>query len=159
MARLWPPGVKPPECAGCDREYTGLGFVPGDGPADARLLLIGEQPGPVERDKGSPFRGPSGDIVNRALGDRDAVFVTNVRKCEGIGDYEPSDVRRRSIAHCVAAYLEKEIAALTQVRSVLAIGADAALVVAGVDGIGSAHGAVFTREEAEACSTASQETP
>ena len=56
----------------------------GKGPADARVLFIGEQPGDVEDRKGEPFVGPAGKLLDRALAeagiDRDQTYVTNAVK-------------------------------------------------------------------------------
>ena len=39
----------------------------GSGPADARILFVGEQPGDAEDREGAPFVGPAGKLLNRAL--------------------------------------------------------------------------------------------
>jgi DNA polymerase len=56
----------------------------GEGPADARLMLVGEQPGDQEDLAGRPFVGPAGQVLDRALADagidRAAVYVTNAVK-------------------------------------------------------------------------------
>lgn len=59
-------------------------IVLGEGPADAPLMVVGEQPGDVEDREGRPFVGPSGrlfDEVAREAGlDRGAAYVTNAVK-------------------------------------------------------------------------------
>ena len=73
-----------PSCRGCDlwREATQAVF--GDGPASARLVLVGEQPGDVEDRAGEPFGGPAGRLLDRALADaglaREEVYLTNAVK-------------------------------------------------------------------------------
>ena len=56
----------------------------GEGPADAHLMLVGEQPGDQEDLAGRPFVGPAGKMLDRALAtagiERDAVYVTNAVK-------------------------------------------------------------------------------
>ena len=58
--------------------------VAGEGPARARLMLVGEQPGDQEDLAGAPFVGPSGQVLDRALeaagAPRDKLFVTNAVK-------------------------------------------------------------------------------
>ena len=53
----------------------------GEGPSDARMVLIGEQPGDEEDLRGHPFVGPAGRMLDRALEeagiDRDKVYITN----------------------------------------------------------------------------------
>jgi uracil-DNA glycosylase family protein len=58
--------------------------VLGEGPAQARLMLVGEQPGDREDIEGHPFVGPAGGVLDRGLEragiDRSAVYLTNVVK-------------------------------------------------------------------------------
>jgi uracil-DNA glycosylase family 4 len=59
-------------------------YVGGEGPANARLVVVGEAPGGEEERLGHPFVGPSGKLVDFCLkdggSDRRAVYVTNVVK-------------------------------------------------------------------------------
>ena len=56
----------------------------GEGPADAALMLVGEQPGDQEDIAGRPFVGPAGKVLDRALEragiEREAVYITNAVK-------------------------------------------------------------------------------
>ena len=56
----------------------------GDGPTDARLLIVGEQPGNTEDLDGAPFVGSAGRLLDRAMVDagidRATAYVTNVVK-------------------------------------------------------------------------------
>src|SRR4051794_4986377 len=56
----------------------------GDGPGDARLMLVGEQPGDQEDRAGEPFVGPAGQLLDKALAaaeiDPASVFRTNAVK-------------------------------------------------------------------------------
>lgn len=54
-------------CTACDLHRTGTQTVFGSGSADARLLLVGEQPGDQEDREGQPFVGPAGRELDRAL--------------------------------------------------------------------------------------------
>ena len=71
-------------CRACDLWRNATQTVFGDGPARARLLVVGEQPGNSEDLEGAPFVGPAGRMLDRALVDagidRDGVYVTNVVK-------------------------------------------------------------------------------
>ena len=53
----------------------------GEGPADARVMFVGEQPGDQEDLAGRPFVGPAGQLFDRAMQeagfDRRGVYVTN----------------------------------------------------------------------------------
>lgn len=59
-------------------------MVFGEGPADAALILVGEQPGDQEDIVGRPFVGPAGKVLDRALEHagirREAVYITNAVK-------------------------------------------------------------------------------
>jgi DNA polymerase len=56
----------------------------GEGPADARIMMIGEQPGDQEDLAGRPFVGPAGQVLDRAMQeaglDRRLVYMTNAVK-------------------------------------------------------------------------------
>ncbi len=71
-------------CRGCDLFKAAEQTVFGAGPADAGLMLVGEQPGNEEDLEGEPFVGPAGRLLDKALAaagvERDAVYVTNAVK-------------------------------------------------------------------------------
>ncbi|MCT4369376.1 UdgX family uracil-DNA binding protein [Yangia mangrovi] len=71
-------------CRRCPLWQDATQPVPGEGPLDARLMIVGEQPGDREDLEGRPFVGPAGqlfDSVAQRVGlDRDATYVTNAVK-------------------------------------------------------------------------------
>lgn len=71
-------------CTACDLHETGTQTVFGDGPDDAWLVVVGEQPGDQEDLAGEPFVGPAGGELDRGLEatgiDRSLVYVTNTVK-------------------------------------------------------------------------------
>jgi len=71
-------------CQGCPLFRHATQTVFGQGKRDARIMLVGEQPGDAEDRQGAPFVGPAGRILNEALEaagiDRDDAYVTNVVK-------------------------------------------------------------------------------
>lgn len=71
-------------CRGCHLYRDATQTVFGAGPAQARVMLIGEQPGDVEDRRGAPFVGPAGKMLDRAIEqaglDRSDAYVTNVVK-------------------------------------------------------------------------------
>ena len=71
-------------CARCPLYRDATQVVPGEGPARARLMMVGEQPGDQEDLQGRPFVGPAGRVLDRAIAeagiDRREVFVTNAVK-------------------------------------------------------------------------------
>jgi uracil-DNA glycosylase len=72
------------DCKACDLWKTGTKVVFGEGPADAKAMFVGEQPGDQEDKAGRPFVGPAGKLFDKALADagidREQVYVTNVVK-------------------------------------------------------------------------------
>jgi DNA polymerase len=72
------------KCTRCPLYRNATQVVPGEGPARARIMLVGEQPGDQEDKQGRPFVGPAGSVLEKALEDaeidRKLVFVTNAVK-------------------------------------------------------------------------------
>jgi uracil-DNA glycosylase family protein len=72
------------ECRACPLWEPATQTVFGIGPADARVLMVGEQPGDVEDRRGEPFVGPAGRLLDKALEeagiDRGQTYVTNAVK-------------------------------------------------------------------------------
>jgi probable DNA metabolism protein len=71
-------------CRACPLWADATCTVFGNGPADARLMIVGEQPGDKEDIAGLAFVGPAGKVLDRALAeagiDRQAAYVTNAVK-------------------------------------------------------------------------------
>jgi DNA polymerase len=71
-------------CTGCDLYRHASRTVFGKGPPNARVVLVGEQPGDQEDRQGAPFVGPAGEVFDRALVEvglaRDRLYVTNAVK-------------------------------------------------------------------------------
>ena len=121
--------------AGCRACPIGAGatqMVWGEGAANARLMLVGEQPGDREDLAGRPFVGPAGTLLKRALADlswpTERLYMTNAVKHF---KYELRGKRRihktasqREAAVC-AGWLEAEIAAVRP-EALIALGATAA---------------------------------
>ena len=99
-------------CTRCELCRTRSHAVPGAGPSNARVMLIGEAPGWHEDQQGKPFVGNSGSFLNELLAlaglGRDDVFITNVVKCRPPGNRDPMP---DEIAAC-ASYLDRQIAAI-----------------------------------------------
>jgi uracil-DNA glycosylase len=72
------------ECTRCPLYKNATQAVPGEGRRNARLMLVGEQPGDKEDLAGKPFVGPAGRVLDQALVEagiaRAEVFVTNAVK-------------------------------------------------------------------------------
>lgn len=119
-------------CRSCRLWADATQTVFGEGPADARILFVGEQPGDQEDRRGRPFVGPAGQLFDRALTeagiDRGSVYVTNAVKHF---KFEPRGKRRihqkpdyQEILAC-RPWLEGELAAV-HAATVVALGATAA---------------------------------
>jgi len=71
-------------CTRCDLFRCATQTVFGEGPLDARIIFVGEQPGDQEDLAGRPFVGPAGQLFNSALEqagiDRSTTYVTNAVK-------------------------------------------------------------------------------
>ncbi len=71
-------------CRACHLWKNATQTVFGEGPPNASLMLVGEQPGDKEDRAGKPFVGPAGQMLDRAMKDagidRDKVYVTNAVK-------------------------------------------------------------------------------
>jgi len=124
-------------CTDCPLFAHATQTVFGEGPARARLMLVGEQPGDAEDLAGHPFVGPAGRILDQALEDagieRSRVYLTNAVKHF---KWEPRGKRRmhktpaqREIEACLQ-WLEGEIAAV-QPAFIVCLGATAAKALMG----------------------------
>jgi DNA polymerase-1 len=83
--------------------------VAGDGPRDAKIVVIGEAPGAAEERTGKPFQGKSGKVLRDELarhGILDECYITNVVKCRPPGNRTPTAEEIRACRP----YLDKELA-------------------------------------------------
>src|SRR6266516_3934706 len=124
-------------CTACHLYKRATQTVFGEGPKDASIMLVGEQPGDYEDVAGKPFAGPAGKIMDRALEeagiDRSKVYVTNAVKHF---KWEPRGKRRihqkpnsREIAAC-RPWLEAELR-LVKPKLLVCLGATAGQAVFG----------------------------
>ncbi len=100
-------------CTRCALHHGRTRAVPGEGPPDARVMLIGEGPGYHEDRQGRPFVGPSGQFLDELLAmaglRRSDVFIGNVVKCRPPQNRDPQP---DEISTCTQAYLFRQIAAI-----------------------------------------------
>ena len=80
-------------CTDCPLSKTRTKAVPGQGPANAEIMMIGEGPGFHEDRQGLPFVGPAGKFLDQLITsaglDRKEVFITNVVKCRPPNNRDP----------------------------------------------------------------------
>ena len=131
-------GIEDPSmCRRCELGSHATQAVPGEGPRDARLLLVGEQPGDEEDIAGRPFVGPAGKVLREALRragiDASQVYMTNAVKHFR---FEPRGKRRihktpaqRHVEAC-RTWLDAEIDAVRPVI-IVALGSTAVNAVTG----------------------------
>jgi uracil-DNA glycosylase len=137
-------------CRRCPLWEPATRAVPGVGPADARLMLVGEQPGDAEDLTGRPFVGPAGRLLDTALAeigiDRGAIYLTNaVRHFRFEQRGKVRLHRNPAVTHIDACrpWLAREIATVDP-EIVVALGATAARALLGpgfrlADGRGAWH--------------------
>ncbi len=119
-------------CQACPLHERATRAVFGEGPPEARLMLVGEQPGDTEDREGRPFIGPAGQLLDEVLArvglDRRALYVTNAVKHFGwTGDATQrlhATPGRREVLACKA-WLEAEVAQVKP-RMIVCLGATAA---------------------------------
>ncbi|EZP38301.1 UdgX family uracil-DNA binding protein [Janthinobacterium lividum] len=119
------------QCRRCELWKSATQAVPGIGPAQARIMLVGEQPGDQEDLAGLPFVGPAGALLEQAMQEagmaRDSIYLTNAVKHF---KWEPRGKRRlhktpaqREILACHG-WLEEEIERV-QPQVIVALGSTA----------------------------------
>jgi DNA polymerase len=103
------------EVAGCEKcalYHSRKMAVPGEGPADSEIMLIGEGPGFHENEQGRPFVGSAGKFLEELLGaaglSRTDVWIGNVVKCRPPRNRDPLP---DELSTC-GQYLERQIQAI-----------------------------------------------
>jgi len=96
-------------CTDCPLHRDRTNAVPGEGPADADLMFIGEAPGFREDKQGRPFVGPAGQFLEELLAaigtSRQQVFIANMIKCRPPQNRDPSPAEMSSCSK----YLDRQI--------------------------------------------------
>ena len=97
------------ECTDCPLHRERTNAVPGEGPADAEVMFIGEGPGFHEDRQGRPFVGPAGQFLEGLLASigmtRQQVFIANMIKCRPPENRDPSPTEMSSCSK----YLDRQI--------------------------------------------------
>ncbi len=120
--------------------------VPGDGPPDAQIMVVGEGPGQHEDAQGLPFVGQAGKLLEQLLAliglRRADVYITNIVKCRPPQNRDPA---LEEIAAC-APYLERQLALINPML-VLVLGRHAlARLLPGHTGISRLHGKLVEKD-------------
>lgn len=134
-------------CRKCPLYKNRKNPVPGEGPINTDIMIIGEAPGAKEDEEGRPFVGPAGKLLTSLLEKigikRSSVYITNIVKCRPPGNRDPTD---EEIAACLP-YLLKQIE-IIKPKVIIALGRHAARTLFKQAGLhwrsmGSMHGKVF----------------
>ncbi len=108
-------------CTDCPLSNSRTYAVPGEGPANAQVVFIGEAPGYQEDRQGRPFVGPAGKFLDELLASnglrREDVFIANMVKCRPPNNREPLPTE---IAAC-SKYLDRQLE-LIKPRLVVTLG-------------------------------------
>ncbi|MEM2930985.1 MAG: uracil-DNA glycosylase [Thermoproteota archaeon] len=96
------------ECRRCRLWRIRLNTVPGEGPANAKIMFLGQNPGRNEDAQGKPFVGVSGKFFEKLLSriglERREVFITGVVKCHTPKNRQPV---KHEIEACQPYFLEQ----------------------------------------------------
>ena len=130
------------ECTQCELHQHRTQTVFGVGHRQAEWMLIGEAPGFEEDQKGEPFVGRAGKLLDKMLAaihlDRKTVYITNTVKCRPPDNRNP---RPEEISQCES-YLNQQIA-LIEPKIILALGGVAANALLQTDtAVGRLRGSV-----------------
>jgi uracil-DNA glycosylase len=119
-------------------------LVPGDGPLDAEVMLVGEAPGATEDALGKPFVGRSGRkldaLLKKAGLGREDCYITSMAQFRPPGNRAPT---RGELAEC-RSFLDAQIG-IVKPKTIILLGRTAAASVLGIDKIAAGRGRAFDR--------------
>ena len=130
-------------CVRCPLHKSRTLAVPGDGPASARFMIIGEAPGKDEDKTGQPFVGSAGRYLDHVLEgtglSRQDFFITNIVKCRPPVNRTP---KVDEVATCTSNYLFGQIE-LIDPTLILVLGLVAVKTLLGFKSVEEARGKVL----------------
>ena len=122
--------------------------MPGVGPKDARVVIVGEAPGETEDKLGEPFLGAAGKLLDTILQEvgikREDVFITNAVKCRPVAPDGGNGTPTASQVGKCRIYLDAELEQLRP-RVIICLGNVAARGVLGQSGITKLRGTKLSR--------------
>jgi uracil-DNA glycosylase len=131
-------------CPLCKLSRSRKNAVPGEGQVSARIIFIGEAPGKSEDEKGKPFVGAAGRILNIAMEKagikRSEVFITNAVKCRPPDNRVPE---ADELASC-RPYLERQISRISP-KVICILGSTAYSSILGGKSITADRGKIIKR--------------
>ncbi|XHH08823.1 MAG: uracil-DNA glycosylase family protein [Candidatus Bathyarchaeia archaeon] len=112
------------QCKKCRLWQTAKNGVPGEGPVDAEIIVVGQNPGAEEDETGRPFVGRAGKFLTKTFAEfgikREQVFITNIVKHTSPENRKPYP---DEVAACLP-YLNQQIA-IIKPKIVVLLGASA----------------------------------
>jgi len=133
--------VKPKTCEGCPLYEKGEGYCYGEGPEDAKTLLLGEALGAEEAIRSRPFVGGAGRVLNfllqKAKVHRSTLYITNIVRCRPPKNRTPTP---EEIGYCIGAHDLRNF--LQRFNFVVLMGNTALLAITGKLGIMKWRGSV-----------------
>lgn len=131
-------------CPLCKLARTRKNAVPGEGQISAKIMFIGEAPGRSEDEKGEPFVGAAGRILDNLLKkagiERSQVFITNIVKCRPPNNRVPEE---DELIAC-RPYLDRQIA-LIKPKVICILGRTAYSSILGGSSITASRGKIIER--------------
>ena len=134
-------------CIECPLHESRTKVVFGEGPANAKIMLVGEAPGKNEDEEGRPFVGSAGKLLTNILQqaglDRSEVYITNIVKCRPEGNRKP---KKPEYTTCIGLYLNKQIELINpDIIGLMGNSANYALI--GKKNIKQIHGKIYELNE------------
>ena len=133
-------------CQRCPLHLTRRQVVPGEGPWDAEVMLVGEAPGATEDLIGRPFVGAAGKLLDRFLAtaglNRKRIYITNVVKCRPPRNRQPTFEEKARCFHFLLSQID-----FIDPRLVILCGATALGMFWGNGKITKHHGMPFTNSK------------
>jgi DNA polymerase len=130
-------------CTKCNLHFSRKKAVPGEGPANAKIMFVGEGPGFHENEQGRPFVGAAGKFLDELLAgigmSRSEVFIGNVVKCRPPGNRDPLPEELNACSD----YLERQIQAINP-KIIVTLGRYSMARFLPHAKISSIHGQAFT---------------
>ncbi|WP_414469752.1 uracil-DNA glycosylase [Methanobacterium sp. ACI-7] len=130
-------------CIQCPLHESRTKVVFGEGPDDAKVMLIGEAPGKNEDETGRPFIGMAGrlldEILHEADLDRSQIYITSIVKCRPENNRKP---KKPEYSTCINIYLNRQIE-LINPDIIGLLGNSALHAVIGQKNIKQIHGKVY----------------
>jgi DNA polymerase len=131
-------------CPLCKLARTRKNAVPGEGQLSAKIMFVGEAPGKSEDEKGRPFVGAAGRVLDSLLEkagiERSQVFITNVVKCRPPNNRVPEEDE----AVACRPYLDRQIA-LIKPKVICILGKTAYSSLLGGSSISANRGKIMER--------------